>query len=150
FDPATVTRRGDQLNFGTLPEGNFSFTMTVTDNGWGNKSADKRIRIVVVAPEPEEVITLRPEAMDSKISGKFWIGDEPKIDIDIRPRGEKLELGVGDSFDLDEKTWTVTKIDGKFVTIDVDGESLVFRLGAMLANPEQQKAVTSATTSTGR
>lgn len=144
FDASKVLLADGEVEFGRLPEGTYEFLATVTDNGWGNKTAERRITIDVVAPEPEEVITLRPEANDTKIASKVWLDNKPHIGIDVRPRGEKLELAEGDSFELDKKTWTIEKIDGKLVTINVDGQSLQFRLGSMLSDPEPQKTVSAS------
>ncbi|MDG2014271.1 MAG: hypothetical protein P8J33_12250, partial [Pirellulaceae bacterium] len=137
FDESKFVLTDGEVELGRIPEGNYSFLATVTDNGWPNKSAEKRVKIEVyeeevAPPEPE-----RLEAADSYISGKTTKdGSIAQIWIRINPQDKLLMLAEGESFDLDDQKWTIDKIEEDTVLIDRAGEQLKFRIGSSLGKPE--------------
>ena len=48
---------------------------------------------------------------------------------------QRFELAEGESFDLDDKKWTVMSISNEMVEIEVDGETMKFKVGARLTQP---------------
>jgi hypothetical protein len=53
-------------------------------------------------------------------------------------------LKVGESFELDEKTWTLKSVESRRVSLEVDGKLQTYRLGARLDAPESSVKETVA------
>jgi hypothetical protein len=138
FDRSQIVMTDGEVQMGRLPEGNYRFTVRLTDNGWPNKS-DEQSFDVQVDPRPvEKVIPARPEARDTQITGRTTRDRViPQIWIRIKPQDRTLMLVEGESFQLDNKTWTIEKILADSVLIDCDGEKLTYRIGSMLSDPER-------------
>ena len=133
-----VNLKDGEVEFGRLPKGEYSFLARVTDDGWPNKSDEKRVRIEVFEEEVAPPDPVRPEANDSYISGKTTKdGSISQIWIRINPQDKLLMLTEGESFELDEKKWTISKIEEDSVLIDRDGTQLRFRIGRSLDKPEE-------------
>lgn len=141
FDPASVIFEDGTVELGRAPVGVYTFSITATDNGWGEKQAEKRYRVEVVPVASAPAATARLESRDTKISAKLLLDGQPLIVLDIRPIGEKPELGVGDVFELDKKTWKITDIGEDSVTIQVEGNSMTYSIGAFLSDPNETIAV---------
>lgn len=138
FDESQVNLEDGEVEFGRLPKGEYSFLARVTDDGWPNKSDEKRVRIEVFEEEVAPPDPVRPEANDSYISGKTTKdGSISQIWIRINPQDKLLMLTEGESFELDEKKWTISKIEEDSVLIDRDGTELRFRIGRSLDKPEE-------------
>lgn len=139
FDESQVTLEDGEVEFGRLPKGEYSFLATVTDDGWPNKSAEKKVRIEVFEEEVAPPDPVRPEANDSYISGKTTKdGSIAQIWIRINPQDKLLMLTEGESFELDEQKWTINKIEEDAVIIDRDGTELKFLIGRSLDKPEEK------------
>ena len=137
FDASKFVLTDGEVELGRIPEGDYSFLAKVTDNGWPNKSDEKRVRIEVYEEEVAPPEPARMEASDSYISGKTTKdGKIAQIWIRINPQDKLLMLVEGESFDLDDQKWTIDKIEEDTVLIDRAGEQLKFRIGSSLGKPE--------------
>ncbi len=144
FDPASITLQDGEVEMGRLPKGSYRFTARITDNGWPSKSDEKNIEVEVFEEEQEEEPPQRPEAKDTRITGKTTRDRViPQVWIRIMPRDTSLMLIEGESFQLDSKTWTIDRIADDAVYIDCDGQKLKYRYGSMLSNPEETETATS-------
>ncbi len=147
---AEVSPTGDGSASFTVPplaKGTHRFVVRVTDNGWPNKSQDLALQIRVDDPAPEIVETPEPlpqYARYAVISGITTnVAGERQVWIKLRQPDDKLHrLVIGETFELDDLTWTVREITDDQVVIEVDGDSRTYRVRSTLSDP------VSATTST--
>lgn len=123
-----------RLEAGELAEGDYEFLLRVTDNGWPRLDDELSLTVSVEQPEAEPEPIVEPPPVFAKyafISGFSTNADgQPVVWIRVpQPDDELHRLTVGESFTLDEATWTVQAIEGESVTIDVDGDirDYVFR-----------------------
>lgn len=123
-----------------LPKGRHRFLVRVIDNGWPRKTDDLELTINVDDPEP--IVVQEPEPPPVYARYAFVSGfttnltGSPVVWIKVpQPDNVTHRLIVGESFELDGKKWTVTGIAGGKVTLDVDGESMSFKLRSKLTEP---------------
>ena len=56
------------------------------------------------------------------------------------PAGEFKRFDIGESFEVDDKTWKIIKIGDNRFTIECDGKHLIYRSGDNLAKPTGQSS----------
>ncbi len=152
---ATLTQRdasskSAQLQVGKLPVGTYKFLVRVTDDGLPQKSAEKEISLVVKKKaEPPPVAEKAPpfkHATETLISG--FVRGKDGVDrawIYVRTLGEMFEVGVGDSFKVDDLNWTVVRIDmhQKTISLEVDGQLKTYGDGDRLSDPQSTSAIST-------
>ncbi|HMP80606.1 MAG TPA: hypothetical protein PKD54_14220, partial [Pirellulaceae bacterium] len=136
-------RRRARFNAEQVPVGTYALTVRVTDNGFPQKSAERSFNIVVEPPATPRVVE-RPAqppppfkyAQTAYIVGSYETGGVAKCIIEIKPLQREHHLGIGESFELDAKTWTIRGIESREVVIQVGDELLTFKMGRTLDQPE--------------
>ncbi len=129
-----------------LEIGEYAVTLRVTDNGFPAKSSETECKIVVKEKplKEEKIVIEKPDFKHStqtqikRISAREGVFE---VKIAVRTTGEVFELGKGDSFELDSKTWTVRNIDVHSLTLEVDGKLLEFKQGAFLDAPRKETEI---------
>lgn len=135
--------RSATLDIPGQPAGSYTFTFKVTDDGLPERSTEEKVTVrfkdavvKVVEPEPE------PEpieyAQETRITGNLrnregqWI-----VLVKSQMDGKSWRLALGDSFELDRKTWEVKKINATSATFSVAGKALTFSRGQSFDQPDQ-------------
>ncbi len=141
FVPAADGRSGS-LKIPGQESGQYKFIFKVTDNGLPKRSTqetvtirfkDKPVKIVKKEPEPELV----DFAQETRITGNLkdrkgnWL-----VLIKSQLDGRSWRLGIGESFQLDDKTWKVQTINKASATFSVNGEALTFARGKPFDKPQ--------------
>ena len=124
-------------------EGRFEIKVRVTDNGFPAKSTEKAIAFNVDKPEPK-VVREQPKPKPTFQHAKAAVirgvvQDKSGADvcwIEVETLGKSYRLKIGESFKLDDQTWTLKSIESRRVSLDVDGKLQTYRLGARLDSPE--------------
>lgn len=130
-----------------LDPGSYTFLIRVTDNGLPAKSDEREIKLTVtkyVKPAPRVVTKTEdpPPPPPHKHAGqtalKFVatpVDGIQRVYIRDMLTDQRYDLAEGESFELDEKEWTVITISPDFVEIDVDGKIQKYRVGTRLDEP---------------
>ncbi len=122
-----------------LPRGRHSFLVRATDNGWPNKSSDLELVIAVDDPQPAETVEPDPPtryAQYAFVSGRTTESGQAVVWIRVpQPEDRLYQLKVGESFELDDRTWTIIEISADQTVIEVDGEHRVYQDRSSLADP---------------
>jgi len=131
-----------------LEVGRYEFSARVTDNGFPPKT--ETIDFTVNALEPEPVAERDPEpefqhASQTRITGVTRDRDGRTIVwIHVRTTGQLFRVAIGESFELDGKTWVVHHIEGREVELDCEGRRLAYRVGDMLDSPTSTTDIADA------
>ena len=144
---ATVTNRGKQGQFRCpkLVPGQYKFKAKVSDNGLPSKSDEIEFTLTInKKPKPAPPVAREEPKPDppymhaGQTAVKFVATPTDGIRrVYIRDMitDQRFELAEGESFDLDDKKWTVMSISNEMVEIEVDGETMKFKVGARLTQP---------------
>ena len=115
------------------PAGNYTFKVRVTDDGFPPKSFEQEFKITVKEKVASKTPTKKPTKPDFKNSKETRITAIVKdrsgtweVWINVRLKGEKHKLKVGQSFKLDGAKWEVTSIKPNRATFTVDGATKTF------------------------
>lgn len=145
-------REGDRrarISFPAIDEeGRYEVKVRVTDSGFPAKSTEKTIAFNVDKPEPKvakEEPKPKPKFMHAKAAViRGVVKDKTGTDvcwIEVETLGESHRLKVGESFKLDDRTWTLRSIESRRIALEVDGKLQNFRLGSRLDSPESSSKV---------
>ena len=127
--------------------GRYEVKVKVSDNGFPPKFSERQIAFNVDEPREKVVQAEKPKPkfkhaqattvsailMDSSGDLVCW--------IHIKTLDQLNKLKLNQSFELDDRTWTVTAIENRQVTLQVDESLLTFRLGDKLDSPFETKRV---------
>ncbi len=84
-------------------------------------------------------------AKETRITGIVNdIANQWIIWIKVRTTGERFKLQTGDSFELDEKTWTVRSIDADQAVLEVGDRLLTFRPADPFDTPRDSQDITKS------
>ena len=115
------------------PAGDYTFKVRVTDDGFPPKSFEQEFKITVKEKVASKTPTKKPTKPDFKNSKETRITAIVKdrsgtweVWINVRLKGEKHKLKVGQSFKLDGAKWEVTSIKPNRATFTVDGATKTF------------------------
>lgn len=151
-------RGGDRravLKFPPQPEGRYEARVRVTDNGFPPKSIEKNIAFNVNPPRREEVRVEPPKPKFKHAQAaviRAVLQDASGADvcwIEVETTGKSHKVRVGEAFELDEKTWTVRRIEARQVTIQVDDLLNVYKLGGRLDSPLSSRRTSELSSATG-
>ena len=140
---------------GTLPQylvppGQYDFTIAAWDNGLPSKRTERSFTLEILEEEVDDTPPFahagqtKIQQLSRNVKGQW----EVAIYFGTQTQNSFKRMIVGESFKLDGKTWTIKKVDGSFVTLDVDGKLLVFKNGSFLNSPELKAEPQQTTTST--
>lgn len=144
---------------GVLPPGNYSFRVRVTDSGFPNKSTEEECVLTInkkreiVKVEPEDPVEPPPVRFAGVTQIRAIWGEKGKenIEIWIRPTDKKPVYQVGSTFQLDDKDWTIRKVNLREVQIECEGELLTYDLKGkhdILSSPLRREKILPAGAST--
>jgi hypothetical protein len=82
-------------------------------------------------------------ASQTKITSIIRLRGVDRAWIDVRPTGEQHDVVVGDTFEVDRKTWTVKSIsvDKREIVLQVDNVIKTYRFGDFLSSPRSEEKV---------
>jgi len=140
--------RGGTLKIPGQPAGQYKFSFRVADNGLPERSTEETITIrfkdktVKVAKKPKK----EPEVENAKMTESTGNlrGREGNWRVLVNCKGKadlNWRLSVGESFELDEKTWEVQDIGPASATFIVEGEMLTFSRGTTFDEPTKRSPV---------
>jgi hypothetical protein len=128
----------------------YRFTVRVTDSGFPPKSTEKEFSLRV---REKEVVQAEPEppkpefrhAKATKLTALTAVGGRSECWVEVQTLGERHRLEVGESFELDDQTWTVREIsfDEDSVTFECGQELRRIRRGKTLDQPHATEALAS-------
>lgn len=130
------------------PAGEYTFKIQVSDDGYPAKSNETEFKINVkekVAKKPPKKKPPKPEfnhARETRITA--IVKDKSgtwQVWINVRTKGEKHKLAVGDSFTLDGQEWQVTSIAPDKASFMVDGDEKTFRRNAVFDGTEKEASI---------
>jgi hypothetical protein len=142
------TKPGDRTARLTVPgqkAGRYKFKARVSDNGFPAKESIKEF---TVAFEDEEIVDAGPppkpdppfiNARETRINSIVLekTGDW-RVWIVVRTTGDRYELTVGESFELDKQNWVVEEIRPKEAVLRVNNKLLTFRTGDRFVSPRSE------------
>ncbi len=141
---ATKGGRGGTLKIPGQPEGQYKFAFKVTDNGLPERSSeetltvrfkDKPVKVVKKKPKPKIVEFAR----ETRITGNLKDRDGNwQVLVKSQMDGKSWRLGVGESFEMDKKTWKVQEVGKTSATFNVAGETLTFSRGTPFDKPNER------------
>lgn len=130
-----------QISWTPPQTGTYSMTVRVSDDGFPSKSMQETFQIVVTDPPP--VVVKVPEqpkklefdivARQTFLSSVMAINGQPRIWLIERTTGRKIELGVGDKFQVGNIRGVITSIGIKDAHIEIDGKRFPVLLGESLS-----------------
>jgi len=141
----TPRKKSAQFRCPKLIPGQYKFKAKVSDNGLPSKSDVIEFTLTVnkKPPTPKRTVRVEPEpdppfphAGNTTIQGivrdsdgvlSVWI-------VDLLT-DQRFDLTEGESFQLDDKKWTVITIEKEVIEIEVDGEIMKFKDGGSLDEP---------------
>ena len=134
-----------------LAEGNYRFKVRVTDNGLPPEQVEEEVSFSVeervvrqtpteVKPEPKLVDFAEFSTITAVLRD---VRGRPLVWINVKPEGEIYELTIGDEFEIGSVHGVVEQIEGRSVTVLVDGERFRYVTGDVLAEPEIITAVSA-------
>lgn len=114
--------------------GRYKLTLKITDNGFPPKESTEDVtvsfkdRVVVTKPEPPKPEPAYVNAKQTLITGivRDRAGDW-QVWISVRTTPDRYRLKVGESFELDQKTWMIKEIGPDQAVIEVDNKLLTFK-----------------------
>lgn len=143
----TSSKTSGYIKCPKLDPGTYTFLVRVTDNGLPAKSDEQEIKLTVtkyVKPKPPKVVEREdpPPPPPFKHAGqtavKFVatpVDGIQRVYIRDMLTDRRYDLAEGESFELDDKEWTVISISPKAVEIEVDGKTRKYRVGTRLDEP---------------
>lgn len=114
--------------------GEYKFKVAVADNGFPPKTNEQEFtvrfkdRVVVKPPPPPPPKPKFQHATETRITGivKDVTGNW-QVWIKVRTTGERFTLNENETFELDETTWKVSKIEPNQVTFERDDQPVTLR-----------------------
>lgn len=139
---------------GDLAVGSYTFTVAVSDDGLPPKSDRHEFSVEVEeapTPEPER----EPEAPFDPSVATFVTGVVKDRDgvrqvfIDIKPLGETLRLGEGETFEVGTVKGRVVSLENGRAVLEIDGEERTFRPGQPLIDSRRAPSSSSDDSNSG-
>ncbi len=127
-------------------EGKYNFKIRVWDNGFPSKENFEEVSVAFRDPPPPKEDGPPPpppppfeHAKETRITAivKDKAGDW-LVWIKVRTTGDRHKLRVGESFDLDKRTWLVESITPDEAVIRVDNKLLTFQPTDAFVNPRNE------------
>jgi hypothetical protein len=124
----------------------------VSDNRLPLLTDEQLFTLTVTEPEPEVIREPEPPrppkkyAPDTYITSLLSVDGVATVVLNNRGKDEQIRCNEGETFELDDKTWTVLKIDfeRRVVTLRMEDELMEFKIGTSLTEPlSTAKAVTT-------
>ena len=143
FSAGTNGRKGT-LKIPGQKQGQYKFTFKVTDNGLPARTTEETISIrfkdraarVVTKKPKEKILEFAPE---TRITANLTDREGNKqVIVKSQMDGKSWRLGVGESFEMDKKTWKVQDIEQGSATFNVAGEALTFLRGTPFDKPTKR------------
>ncbi len=126
-----------QFTAGEVAPGKYTLRVRVTDSGLPNKNVEKEIALEIKTREPAPEVKPRPpfyHARETQITAILRENDGvDRAWIYIRTLDKRFKVAVGESFEVDQRTWTVRQIDLRTITLECDGKSQTLRVGDKLS-----------------
>jgi hypothetical protein len=129
--------------------GRYRLKVAVTDSGVPQKTVEKTVNIDVTRARPRE--TRKPEPKFLYATTTYLIGRSGDVLFVNNKANENgmMHVKIGESFKLDDSTWTVISIEGRQVVIERKTQSgierLTYRLGATLDQPFESSTSKTST-----
>jgi len=130
--------------------GRYRLQIRVNDNRLPLMTDEQLLTVTVTDPAPS-----RPQRQETPPPPKKFAPDTyitsllqdrqgiAWMVLNNRATDEITRLQEGESFQLDQRTWTIVKVDRRTVIIRADDELMEFRVGSPLSDPQSRsKAVT--------
>lgn len=121
-----------------LDEGNYSYEVKVTDNGCPAK-IDTRKFSFTVAEKPKRDPPKKEVILDATLTNINSLTKNAKgkleVWVNFQSKGKRQTFEAGESFELDDKEWTVLSHDYKTCTIRCGDEILKYESGSLLSEP---------------
>ena len=146
---AKLTQADEQSRRATLeipgqPAGKYKFKVAVSDNGFPSKSNEKEFTVTfkdrpvkkTAKPEPpkEKYRYAQFTSVKGIVKGVDGVW---RVWIKVMPTGERYQLKAGDSFQLDDKQWTVKLVEHGRTVIQVEDQLLTFFNADSLDSPKK-------------
>ena len=138
--------RSGKLKIPGQPKGEYKFSFKATDDGLPQRSSekmltikfkDKTVRVVKEKRKPKVV----EFAKETRITGNLRDRDGNwQVLVKSHMDGKSWRLGVGESFEMDKKTWKVQEVGKTSATFNVAGEMLTFSRGTPFDKPNERAA----------
>jgi hypothetical protein len=140
--------KSGQISWTPPQAGTYSMTVRIYDDGFPSKSIAETFQIVVTdppppPPPPPPVAVKVPEkpkklefdivARTTFLSSVMAVDGQPRIWLIERTTGRKIELRVGDKFQVGNVRGTVTSIGLKDAHVEIDGKRFPVLLGESLS-----------------
>ncbi len=134
--------RAGALKIPGQPKGQYDFAFKVTDNGLPVRSTEE---IITIRFKDKPVPKKKPKpkvvdfAQETRITGNLkdragnWV-----VLVKSQMDGKSWRLGVGESFEMDKKTWKVQEVGQTSATFNVAGEALTFTRGTPFDKPDKR------------
>ena len=136
--------RGGTLKIPGQPIGQYKFSFKVTDDGLPERSTEETIT-VRFKDKPSRTTKTKTKketvafARETRITGNLrdregnW-----QVLVKSQMDGKSWRLGVGESFEMDKKTWKVQEVGRSSATFHVGGEMLTFARGTPFDKPNER------------
>lgn len=146
LEQSSPTSRTAVFRAPAQPPGEYGpIRVRVTDNGFPPKSSEEEFSITVREPRVDPPPPPAPKfkhAGETTVTAILREKDGVwKTLIRIKTKGEYLKLAEGQSFELDDETWTIEKITPREVVIRKGNERLVYTTGDELTNPRSRTTI---------
>ncbi|OYP31108.1 cadherin repeat domain-containing protein [Rhodopirellula sp. MGV] len=127
----TLRVRSDELT-------EFKVDVSITDNGFPNKTTTETLLVKVVDPppppkvEPPKVELAYDDAKQTYLTGLVQGAQDWTAWMNVRTRGKTLKLRVGDEFEIGSVRGKVKAIDADKVEIEIDDKVVSLKSGGTL------------------
>ena len=136
--------RGGTLKIPGQPVGQYKFSFKVTDDGLPERSTEETITIRF-KDKPSRTAKKKPKqetvafARETRITGNLR-DREGNWEVLVKSQmdGKSWRLSVGESFEMDKKTWKVQEVGKSSATFHVGGEMLTFARGTTFDKPNER------------
>ena len=146
---ATLQQSADSDRSATLSipgksAGSYSFKILVSDNGFPPKTSETEFAVNFkdrAVPTPRPPAPPKPKfvhATETRITGIVKdVQDNWIVWIKVRTTGEQFKLKVGESFQLDDKQWTVASVEPNQAVLQVGDRMLTFEPSDPFSTPRE-------------
>jgi hypothetical protein len=139
-ETAKLDSKTGKFSWRPKKKGDFAFEFSVKDDGLPSQTSEvKRMLVTVKDPKPPDVAPRKPSFDDAKYTVLTAVIDDSgtsEIWLNVRPKGEKRVLQVGDKFEIGSVKGEVSEIGVDDVLILVDGKLRRLEVGQTLALAE--------------
>lgn len=135
-ETATLDPKTGKFTWRPKKKGDFAFEISVTDDGYPNLTSEVKRMMITVKDPPKEVARSKPSFDDAKYTVLTAVIDDTgtsEIWLNVRPKGEKRVLQVGDKFEIGSVKGEVSAIGVDDVLLMVDGKLRRLEVGDTLA-----------------